>query len=493
MDAAQESGIGNNGAGFVLYLTLFLTKLVGFVENNLKVPFYHVLLEVVLILWIIRLITRKSYTPRQQRLELTKEEEDALIHEWQPEPLVPKQKIANHILNTRIVHGKAGLNVNINGKDCLNLATFNFLGLIGKSGIEEHAIKTLKKYGVGTCGPRGFYGTIDVHLDFEKKIAGFLGTEQAILYSYGFSTIASVIPAYSKRTDVIFCDDGVGFAIQKGIIASRSKVYWFRHNDMADLEKRLAEQQERDIRNPKKAIVTRRFLVVEGLYANYGDIAPLPKLIELKRKYKVRIFIEETMSFGTLGSNGKGITDHYNIPIDEVDLVTASLETSLASVGGFAAGTSFVVDHQILSGQGYCFSASLPPLLASAADAGIDTMEQHPEMFEKLRNNAKVFRKELEGIEGLSIDGDAVSPIIHLRLVGENSTRPRADQEDILERVVDKAFDENLAITLARYLNDQEINLPQASIRITVNCDLSAEQIASSAKKLKNIAKNIFC
>eukprot|EP00795_Rhopilema_esculentum_P004433 gene4433-20669_t len=492
MDEAASESFASNEAKYILSFTLYLSRFVGFVENTLKVPFYHVLLETILILWIIRLLATKSYTPREQRLKLSKEEEEALIQEWEPEPLVPKTGIDDYIVKPKIVNGKAGIRMNIDGKDCLNLATFNFLGFIGKKEIEDSAIDTLRKYGLGACGPRAFYGSIDVHLHLEEKIASYLGTQEAALYSYGFSTVASVIPAYSKRTDVIFCDDGVGFAIQKGIMASRSKVYWFRHNDMMDLERILKEQEERDIKNPKKAKSTRRFLVVEGIYANYGDIAPLPKLVELKNRYKVRMIVEETMSFGVLGRHGKGITEHYGIPVEEVDLIAVSLETSLATVGGFSAGSSFIVDHQRLSGQGYAFSASLPPLLATAANSALDIMNKHPEMFERTRKNASLLRDELKGITGLSVEGDLISPIIHLRLIKENSEKSRQEQERILQKIVDEALEDGVALTLARYLNDQELHLPLASIRITVNSELSSEDITESAEKIKLAAKNVL-
>ncbi|KAK3727859.1 hypothetical protein QZH41_001638 [Actinostola sp. cb2023] len=286
-------------------------------------------------------------------LEYYTKEEEELIDEWQPEPLVPEQpEYSPDVLESKVVSGKPGHKLTIDGKDCLNLATFNFLGFVGNEQIEHAAIQTLHKYGVGSCGPRGFYGTIDVHLHLEDKLAQFMHTEEAILYSYGFSTVASAVPAYSKRGDVIFCDKGVCFAIQKGVEASRSRVMWFEHNDMDDLEKLLKEQQEKDRKIPKKAKVTRRFLVVESLYINHGTIAPLPKLVELKKKYKVRLFVDESCSFGVLGSTGRGITEHFNIPVTDIDLISVSMENSLATIGGFCCGTSFVVDHQRLSGAG---------------------------------------------------------------------------------------------------------------------------------------------
>ena len=147
---------------------------------------------------------------------------------------------------------------------------------------------------------------MDVHLDLEKELAEFLNCEEAVLYSYGFATIASAIPAYAKRGDIVFADKGVNFAIQKGLQASRSRIEWFEHNDMEDFERLLKIQEEKDKKDPKKASKIRRFMVVEGLYAKTADICPLKRLLELKWKYKVRIFIDESFSFGVLGKSGKG-------------------------------------------------------------------------------------------------------------------------------------------------------------------------------------------
>jgi len=487
VEAATETSAG------ILSLSLWMVKFVDYVESTLQVPFLHLLLEVLLVLWIIRLMTRKSYNPKESKLELTKEEEDKLIAEWEPEPLIPvDEKVPEYVRNPKYIEGKPGYKITIDGKECLNLCTMNFLGLVGNPTVEASAIETLKKYGVGTCGPRGFYGTIDVHLQLEQKIASFLGTEEAILYSYGFATVSSAIPAYSKRTDVIFCDKGVSFAIQKGISASRSKVYWFEHNDMYDLECKLKEQEEKDKKNPKKAAVTRRFLVVEGLYVNYGDIVPLPDLIELKNKYKVRVFIDETISFGVLGANGRGVTEHFNIPLSEIDLMAVSLEASLGSVGGFCAGTSFVVDHQRLSGQGYCFSASLPPLLSVAAETGIKLMEEDTGMFEKLRGNAELFRKELEGLSGFEVMGHQASPVIHLRFLEVNENMTREEEEDKLQSIVDQCLEKGVGLTVSRYLNDLELYLPKASIRISVNVNLTEEDVKSSAEIIKEVAKSLL-
>ncbi|NWQ92069.1 SPTC1 palmitoyltransferase, partial [Burhinus bistriatus] len=238
---------------------------------------------------------------------------------------------------------------------------------------------------------------IDVHLELEERLAKFMRTEEAIIYSYGFATIASAIPAYSKRGDIVFVDEAACFAIQKGLQASRSNIKLFKHNDMADLERLLKEQETEDQKNPRKARVTRRFIVVEGLYMNTGDVCPLPELIKLKYKYKVRIFLEESLSFGVLGEHGRGITEHFGINIDDIDLISANMENSLASIGGFCCGRSFIIDHQRLSGQGYCFSASLPPLLAAAAIEALNIMEDNPDIFQTLRSKCERIHRALQG------------------------------------------------------------------------------------------------
>lgn len=142
----------------------------------------------------------------------------------------------------------------------------------------------IKKYGVGTCGPPGFYGTLDIHLELEAIISKFLRTQASILYSQNFSAVSSVIPAFSKRGDIIvwypcllitISDDGVNFALQKGVQISRSDIFYFIHNDLADLDRVLSEIDQMY----KGKLLTRRFIVTEGIFAKYGDICPLPQIV----------------------------------------------------------------------------------------------------------------------------------------------------------------------------------------------------------------------
>lgn len=286
------------------------------------IPQYHYVLGAFIVLWVVWLTVKRKFNSSHPP-ELSNDEMERKIASWQPEPLVNPIEEKNHRVNLkpRLVTTRVGKRITVNGKDCLNLGTHNYLGLLESPEIEETAIAAIQKYGVGSCGPRGFYGTVDVHLELEEKLAEFMGMEEAIVYSYGFSTIASAIPAYCKRKDLVFVDERVNFAIQKGLDASRSNVKYFKHNDVEDLKNLLSQQAEIDEKNPKKALKTRRFLIVEGIYMNTGEICPLPELVKLSREYKLRIFVDESISFGVLGEHGKGVTEHYGVPKHEIDMI----------------------------------------------------------------------------------------------------------------------------------------------------------------------------
>ncbi|CAF0783486.1 unnamed protein product [Brachionus calyciflorus] len=448
-------------------------------------PFYHLAVEAFLLVWILWLIFRKSYSPAEKN-KLSEKDKKELLEEWTPEPLVPDYEFKDSVINPRVVEGPVAKYAIVNGVKSLNAASFNFLNMVGNEKINEKAIKSIEKYGVGSCGPRGFYGTIDVHLELEQRLAKFFSVEEGIIYSYGFSTIASAIPAYSKRGDIIFADEGVHFAIQKGIVASRSDVRYFKHNDIEDLERLLKEQEEADKKNPKKAKATRRFLVIEGLYMNHGDLCPLPKMVDLKYKYKYRIFLDETVSFATIGKTGRGVTEYYNVPREKIDLISGSMELSLGSVGGFCVGSSFVVQHQVLSGQGYCFSASLPPLLAASAIEALNIIEaQQGEMFPDLEKKCKLLHQKLKSVNNLTVSGIDISPVKHVRLSFDNTLEK-------LEKIVDYAQANSVSLTVARYLKEEKFS-PKPSIRISVNYDLSDSEIDLIVNVIEQGIKSIGC
>ncbi|KII72452.1 Serine palmitoyltransferase 1 [Thelohanellus kitauei] len=276
------------------------------------------------------------------------------------------------------------------------MATTNFLDFVGNPEIENKAVACIAKYAVGTCGPRGFYGTTDVHLLLESTIARFCNSEKSIVYSYGFSTISSAIASYCKKQDIIFADEGVVLPIQMGILASRSKVYWFKHNNLEHLKTLLesVELQEK-----------------EGLYQNYSDIPDLKQIINLKYAYKARIIIDESLSIGTLGRSGRGIPN-------DIDLRSFSFENAFASVGGACVGAEFIIDHQRLAGLAYCFSASSPTFLCRVVIDEIEMLENDNERVSKLQKLSRLFFDKIRNKlnPDMEVFGSEYSPIFHIRL-----------------------------------------------------------------------------
>lgn len=409
-------------------------------------------------------------------------EERNFLETWIPEPLVPHVDTEQnqHLLKPHIIDSKPGKYTVIDGVKCLDLATDNFLGLNEDPRLEEAAVGAVKIYGVGSCGPRAFYGTMDVHLNLEKELASFLNVEEVILYSHAFSTIPSAIAAYAKPGDIIFADEACNMAIRQGIVASRSEVIKFKHNDTKDLEKLVQEYIQR------KGNSRRSFLIVESIYSNTGTLCPLVELIRIKQKYKIRLFVDESKSFGVLGSEGKGVTQHLNVDIGDLDLVMASLENSLCSYGGFCAGSTYVIDHQRLSGTGYCFSASLPPFQTQVALTALNIIRGEPEWIRSTRENCHYAHEVFSNLTKLKNISDPDSPFKILIL---EPTQNPWNKPDSRVPIIDRRQQEakllcqlrSLILTKEQvalgFMDDQDCTCASPSIRIVISGCLSRGDI----------------
>ena len=297
----------------------------------------------------------------------------------------------------------------------LDLVSTSFLGLEDRPEIRAACRGAIDKYGCGSCGPRGFYGTVDVHLELEQRFASFMGVEAAILYSFDIATPLSTIPAFCKAGDLIIMDEGCSYAVRQGVELSRARVRTFRHNDSADLERVLNEVDAEAARRGRQKLKL-RFIVVEGLYADHGDVPPLPEIIALKERFKYRLMIEESFSLGTLGVRGRGVCEHFGLEPSVADMIFAGLGNAFASVGGICLGGHVPINHQRLAGAGYVFSASLPPFLAVASVGAIDALEAEPSLVPALRSRSAGVRRELRRSPHLHVVGDEDTPLIHVHL-----------------------------------------------------------------------------
>ncbi|KAI1792788.1 serine palmitoyltransferase [Ganoderma leucocontextum] len=472
------------------------------------------LLEVILVIFAIRTLLQSRTRGDQSGkhfIQFDEKEIDELVDEWTPEPLaqpLSAQEQAD-LAAVPVIVGPTGPKPKLaSGKTVLNLASYNFTGLAGNEEIKAATVETLRKYGLGSCGPPGFYGFQDVHLQFEKDIADFLGTESAILYSQAFSTIGSVIPAFCKRGDVIVADRSVNFAIQKGLQISRCTVRWYDHNDMESLACVL-ESVDKE-RRKRKGPLTRRFIVTEGIFDHDGAMSDLPKLVELKKKYKYRLILDESLSFGSVGRTGRGLTELYNVPASEVDMLVGSASTGLSACGGFCAGSEIVVNHQRINGTSFVFSASMPALLTVAGSEGINILRNTPSILTTLQENVRAVRAILDRVDCITIPSHAASPVIHLQIrwatlqvplmtsVPSNkpsnplSVKPRDPpqfnielEERLLQEVVEEALAQGVMITRAKRLRGQELIEVRPSVRLAITAALSRKDCEKAAAVVK--------
>lgn len=355
------------------------------------------LVELFLFIFAVRYLLAPTYsTKKTKNVQLSEQEINELVEDWTPEPLAAEETEFEKEINEKrpVIVGPSGPKVKLggSGKVVVNLASYNHYNFANHPDLTQKAINTVRNYGVGPCSPPGFYGTMDVHMRSEADIAAHLGMPAAIIYAQSFSTISSVIPAFCKRGDVIVADKAVNFPIRKGIQVSRSIVRWYEHNDMEDLERVL----QRVVKEGQGKPLTRRFIITEGAFENVGDVVDLPRLVELKMRYKFRVLLDETWSYGILGRSGRGVTEQQNVDPLNVDMIVGGLAGGLASGGGFCASTEEIVEHQRLSAAAYTFSAALPALLATTASETVTLLQEQPAHVQGLREGTRTMWTQLD-------------------------------------------------------------------------------------------------
>ncbi|KAL1978769.1 hypothetical protein VTN31DRAFT_1628 [Thermomyces dupontii] len=454
-------------------------------------------IELFLFLFAVRYLLAPKYSTKPGIVELSEEEIDDLVEEWQPEPLVgPMTPLEESEVEKRpVIVGPTGPKVKLtNGRTVANLASYNFYNFTANEMVKEKAVKTLRTYGVGPCGPPGFYGTQDVHMKTEADVAAFLGTAACIIYSQAFSTISSVIPAFSKRGDIIVADEGVNYAIRKGIQISRSTVRWYKHNDMEDLERVLAKVCREQARKP----LTRRFIITEGLFESFGDMVDLPKIVELKHKYKFRIILDETWSFGVLGRTGRGVTEHQNVDPAEIDMIVGSLSGPLIAGGGFCAGSEEIVHHQRISASAYTFSAALPALLSTTASESLALLQSNPDLIAQLRANIKAMWAQLDPrSDWVYCTSAPENPIMILALKPEVVSARKLsfdDQQFLLQDIVDEALANGVMITRLKYLPDnvspkQPVN---PALKVCVTVGMTRKEIEKAGTVIRHAITKVM-
>ena len=297
----------------------------------------------------------------------------------------------------------------INGKKVLMFGSNSYLGLTNHPKIKEAAIAAIKKYGTGCAGSRFLNGTLDIHVELEKRLARFVGKEEAIIYSTGFQVNLGVISCLTGREDYIIWDELDHASIIEGRRLSFSTQLKFKHNDMASLEKVLKSCPEDKV----------KLIVVDGVFSMEGDVANLPEIVALAKKYNAAIYVDEAHGIGVFGRQGRGTCDHFGVAQD-VDLIMGTFSKSFASLGGFVATDSITANYLRHNSRSYIFSASITPASTAAVSAALDIMESEPERIEHLW---KMTHYALDGFRNMGCEiGNTSTPIIPLFIRDNNKT-----------------------------------------------------------------------
>ena len=299
------------------------------------------------------------------------------------------------------IDGKQGTEVEMGGHRVLMFGSNAYTGLPGDERIIKAAKDALDKYGSGCAGSRFLNGTLDLHVVLEKEIAKFMGKDEALCFSTGFTVNSGVIACLCGRNDYIICDDRDHASIIDGRRLSMAKQLKFKHNDMADLEKQLQRCEPDAV----------KLIVVDGVFSMEGDLCNLPEIVRLKHKYNATIMVDEAHGVGVFGRDGRGVCDHFGLT-DEVDLIMGTFSKSLASIGGFITADSTIINWIRHTCRTYIFSASNTPAATAAALEALRIIQAEPERIAALwdvTNYALVKFREA----GFEI-GDTESPIIPL-------------------------------------------------------------------------------
>lgn len=317
----------------------------------------------------------------------------------------PQEKIKEMGIYTffKPLDSKQDIEVIMEGKRRIMLGSNNYLGLTTHPDIIAKGAETIKELGTGCSGSRFLNGTLNIHLELERELASFLNKDKTITFSTGFQTNLGIISAIVGKDDYVIMDRENHASLYDGCRLSLGTMLRYKHNDMEDLEDKLQ-------RVPENCGI---LIVTDGVFSMSGDIADLPSICKLAKKYGARVMVDDSHALGVIGKGGRGTASHFGLE-DEVDIYMGTFSKSFASVGGFMAASERVIDYVSHTSRPYIFSASLPPVNAATALAALRHMKAHPELIDKLQENALYLRKKLKenDIRMKHSDNGGIIPIV---------------------------------------------------------------------------------
>lgn len=306
----------------------------------------------------------------------------------------------------------------INGRKVLMFGSNCYSGLVNHPKIKEAAIEAIKKYGTGCAGSPFLNGTLDIHKELEAKLAEYVGKEDAMIYSTGFGVNLGVVSTLTGREDYILWDEQDHASIIEGRRLSFSQSLKYKHNDMESLENQLKKC------DPSKV----KLIVTDGVFSMEGDVANLPEIVRLAKKYDASVMVDEAHGIGVFGRGGRGTCDHFGVSKD-VDLIMGTFSKSFASLGGFIACDKSITNYLRHHSRSYIFTASITPASTAAAMAALEIMQQEPQLQEQL---CELTHYALDGFRNMGCEiGNTSTPIIPLFI--RDNYKTFAITRDLLE------------------------------------------------------------
>ncbi len=352
------------------------------------------------------------------------------------------------------------------GREVINLASNNYLGLANHPKLREAALDAIRKYGVGSGAVRTISGTMRLHMELEERIAAFKNVEACVVFQSGFTANAGTVSAILTASDHIVSDALNHASIIDGCRLSRAKIHVFPHKDAGAAADKLKELE---------GVPGRKLLITDGVFSMDGDIGPLPDLAAVAERYGAIMMVDDAHSSGVLGRNGRGTVDHFGLH-GRVDIQVGTLSKAVGVLGGYVCGTRDLIDFLYHRARPFLFSTSHPPSVAAACLAAFDILEREPERIDTLWNNTRRFQAALQNA-GLDT-GESQTPITPI-IVGE------AAVAHAFSRAL---FDNGLLATGIGYPTVPE---GRARIRAIVTAAHTGEQLDRAAAIISSVARQM--
>ena len=374
-----------------------------------------------------------------------------------------KAKAAGIYPYFREISSEQDTEVIINGKKVLMFGSNSYMGLTNHPKVKEAAIEATKKYGTGCAGSPFLNGTLDIHKKLERRLAEYVGKEDAMLYSTGFGTNLGVVSTITGREDFVILDEQDHASIIEGRRLSFSSPLKYKHNDMASLEQQLKKCPADKV----------KLIVTDGVFSMEGDVANLPEIVRLAKQYNASVMVDEAHGIGVFGKGGRGTCDHFCVTKD-VDLIMGTFSKSFASLGGFIACDKTITNFLRHHSRSYIFTASITPAATAAANAALDIMINEPE---RQQNLWDLTHFALEGFRSMGCEiGHTSTPIIPLYI--RDNYKTFTVTRDLLEEGVFV----NPVVSPAVAPHD-------TLIRFSLMATHTKEQVATALEKIEKVFK----